>query len=448
MRVACLGRCGAEAAGLAWLSLAASPSATVPTARVLSCTAMLTLLHSVRSRVSCTHTVASVLVPVSSFSTEAAAGAAAAAATAAAPLTISTTVSSRYPDGKSPTQRVLEVLKSGPKTRKQIYYALNKGRPLQADLDVAAAAQEAALAKMGKKHKIYVEGPHAYPTGILRNPTHLGRLLQSLLRGKRLWARPPSSVEKLMGEAEHASIEEISANNAHAPVSAVLTTKGQVKFGGPSWVYVLRDWADKGFAAKGPQKQAQRAAKLQRQQEKKDALIAAAEEAGTPFQFGKVPRVSRRVRFKREKAIIAEKYEQRINEVTVAYRESVLAPRDPTQAEIASDDAHADLLRALNPKITDAQLSNAIQRRRFDDEEFARHLRRVNPKLNDAAVKLNLKKRAKFVAWVQTRSNMDEAEFATALRQDHRQITDDQIAELTRARADALQRAEASKQQQ
>ena len=269
---------------------------------------------------------------------------------------------------KSPSQLVIDVLKTGPKTRLQLFYAINRGPlaelpepqapkghkkknlltqfppppPTAADV----ARLKAARIKAEADGSLNVAEPRRYPTGILRNTVHLTSVLQHLQRAKRVWARPFSQVEKRMGEAEFSStraIIEAAGQQASvltsgmgeaaaiATMGAAAPSHGQMKKLHASqarsaaaktadqWVYVLREWADPGFLKKAPARMEQYQRKVERREERREKDVAAAEEAGKPLILGRLPHVSRRVRRKAAQKVDEAVEKRKIRMAVKAY---------------------------------------------------------------------------------------------------------------------------------
>lgn len=286
---------------------------------------------------------------------------------------------------KSPTQLVIDVLKSGPKTRAQIYFAINRGRmPSEAEMEAERAA-EAARPRTPKRVNLLTqhpkppptsyevarvkaagikaaaaaskvdETPLPYPEGILRNPTHLTRVLQAMTRGRRVWARPFSSVQEHYGAAEAAATQAIiarveekvvadkkaaalaagateavahhEAQNLRAPRRLIGPQSGHKNPGFDSqYVYVLREWADAEFAKRGPVMQGQFRGKMRRREWRRRDAVAAAEAAGTPAPALRPVKPTMRALRKAERAEAEVKRKLKERLAIKKFREQAFAP--------------------------------------------------------------------------------------------------------------------------
>lgn len=287
---------------------------------------------------------------------------------------------------KSPTQLVIDVLKSGPKTRAQIYFAINRGRmPSEAEMEAERAA-EAARPRTPKRVNLLTQHPKPpptsfevarlkaagikaaaaaaskveitplpYPEGILRNPTHLTRVLQAMQRGRRVWARPFSSVQEHYGAAEAAATQEILSRvdakvvadkraallAAGVPEAVALhdtqNLRAPRRLAGPQgshknpgfdsqYVYVLREWADAEFAKRGPDMQGQFRGKMRRREWRRRDAVAAAEAAGTPKPALRPVKPTMRALRKMERAAAEEKRKLKERIAIKKFREQAFAP--------------------------------------------------------------------------------------------------------------------------
>jgi hypothetical protein len=235
----------------------------------------------------------------------------AAAAASSADAAAAASASPNDAERRSITQLVADVLRSGPKTRAQIFFAINKGPPMarkppqaanpnrppprknlinqhpkpalhtfqqiqKKQADMIARAREVAAANVEPYEEI------EWPSGPLRSPTHLTHVLQAMMDGKRLYARPFKSIAPFYGEKEAASVQailepleasylakreasllaegksplEVKEMLVHSPrISARMAGPQAPKAHGRAaqqYVYVLRDWSDARYEARAP----------------------------------------------------------------------------------------------------------------------------------------------------------------------------------------------------
>ena len=251
---------------------------------------------------------------------------------------------------KSASMLVLEALRTGPKTRLQLFFAINKGplapaqvmpKPQPKKINLITQHGPAPLTAIDvarlKIERMKAESdlamqpePRRYPTGQLRSPTHLTKVLHSLQHTGQIWAKPYSSVQGRMKDTERAATQAIVAaageggaaivasmgdaaaadiGTAHMSAGAkkklVATGAGVRK---DHWLYVSREWAvppkqiagDAAAAAKRrAQQQKNLEARVERQFNRRETAVL----SGKPLILGREPLVSRRVEHKRrEKA--------------------------------------------------------------------------------------------------------------------------------------------------
>lgn len=251
---------------------------------------------------------------------------------------------------KSASMLVLEALKTGPKTRLQLFFAINKGplapaavmpKPQPKKINLITQHGPAPLTAIDvarlKAERLKAEGsaaveaePRRYPTGQLRNPTHLTKVLHTLQHTGQIWAKPYSSVQQRMSDAERAATKAIvdAAGESSAVIVASMGETAAADIGTAhlsegakkklmaagvrhdQWVYVSRAWAAPPKPVVGDpakrlaiqQKNLER--RVARQFERQETAVL----SGKPLLLGRDPRVSRRVERKRRlEAKAAEK---------------------------------------------------------------------------------------------------------------------------------------------
>jgi hypothetical protein len=302
------------------------------------------------------------------------------------PSTNSSTLNESFTDdipSKSITTLVADVLRTGPKTRAQIFFAINRGPlmsrpikpnqpknpekykrgknlinqhpPLPLHTYQQMAKKQADLIKKAQSNQIIEEyDPLTYPSGPLRNPAHLTNVLQYMLKGKRLHARPFKSISHRYGDKEAASTQEIlqrfepeylakrkialmKEGKSESEADAMLPQGPQVtpRLAGPQnpkahgrianqYVYVLRDWIDPKYEARAPLLIERARAKKERRAHR----LAEREESNLPEN------IAARKEAEAKKAIIDA--ELAAKERVRMYRAHALNMSDKQQAEYLS----------------------------------------------------------------------------------------------------------------
>jgi len=214
-------------------------------------------------------------------------------------------------------------------------------RESQRAVNIASAA---AGRGRGQTPRITVPPIPAYPTGPLRNPTHLHRILANLLRGDRVWSIQAYRIADRIGDSEIDAVKQIQAKAQQVKETAPdvkLVECEDLPSGtdeksaaasttGTGYVFVSRDWFDPEFAAKAEDGRAKFEAKYERQRVRREAAKMEAQKTGKIYV-----KPTRKQQIKKEKEERAEAEKKalriRIAEYKRKLREEMGAEASTTQ---------------------------------------------------------------------------------------------------------------------
>lgn len=278
---------------------------------------------------------------------------------------------------KSASMLVLEALATGPKTRMQLFCAINKGplapapvmpKPMPKKINLITQHGPAPLTAIDvarlKAERIKEEAkagtepePRRYPTGQLRNPTHLTRVLHLLQHSGQIWAKPYTSVQSRMKEPERAATKAIvdGAGESAAHIVATMGEAAAADIGSAhmsagakkkmmatgsgvrtadQWLYVSRAWsqppsraAETDPAKKLAIQQKNLERRVERQLERRETAVL----SGKPLILGREPLASRRVERKRRQAAKAAEEKARTAKALLKFQTYTAAGAIPNR---------------------------------------------------------------------------------------------------------------------